>query len=113
MKIAIIILCIALSGCAPNYKYDKVDKMLLTTAIIAQVADGVTTSQALDRGAVELNPLVGEDPSDLQIIAIKTFAIGVLIWGGSKLKPTPRKWAFGFATLLGVGAAINNNNTNN
>ena len=109
---AIIILCMFLASCSPAYKYDKADKILLTTAIVAQVADAVTTSQALDRGGVEANPLYGDDPSDARIIATKAAVVGVLIWAGSKMKPKPRKWVFGLATVLGGDAAIHNSQVN-
>ena len=111
-KLSIITLCLFLVSCSPAYKYDKADKMLLTTAIVAQVADGVTTSQALDRGGIESNPIYGDNPSDGRIIATKAVVVGVLIWAGSRMKPTPRKWVFGFVTALGGGAAIHNSQVN-
>ena len=109
---AIIILCMLLVSCSPKYQYDKADKILLTTAIVAQIADGVTTSQALDRGGIESNPIYGDNPSDARIITTKAAFVGVLIWAGSKMKPTPRKWVFGIATALGGGAAIHNSQVN-
>ena len=113
MKTAItIILILSLSGCAPNYAYDKADKILLTTAIVAQVADAVTTSQALDRGATELNPIYGDNPSDATLLVSKAAIVGILIWAGSKMKPKPRKFVFGLATVLGGGAAIHNSQVN-
>jgi len=110
--ISIVIICFLLTSCSPAYKYDKADKILLTTAIVAQVADAVTTSQALDRGAVEVNPIYGDNPSDATLILSKVAVVGVLIWAGSKMKPTPRKWVFGIATALGGGAAIHNSQVN-
>ena len=110
--LSIIILCTFIISCAPKYKYDNMDKLLLTTAIVAQVADGVTTSQALDRGATELNPILGDSPSNLTLTIVKAAFVGVLILSGSRMKPTPRKWVFGIATVLGGGAAIHNSQVN-
>ena len=110
--ISIIIMCLFLASCSPAYQYDKADKILLTTAIVAQVADAVTTSQALDRGAVEANPIYGDNPSDATLILSKVAVVGVLIWAGSRMKPTPRKWVYGFVTALGAGAAIHNSQVN-
>ena len=110
--ISIVIICFLLTSCSPAYQYDKADKILLTTAIVAQVADAVTTSQALDRGGIESNPIYGDNPSDARIIATKAAFVGVLIWAGSKMKPKPRKWVFGIATVLGGGAAIHNSQVN-
>ena len=111
--IRVIILCLLMVSCAPKYEYDNADKILLTTAIVAQIADGVTTSKALERGGVEMNPFFGESPSDIQLAIAKSAVIGLIIYGGSKMKPPVRKFIFIFATLLGGGAAINNSGVNN
>ena len=113
MKTAIIILCIVLSGCAPRYKFDKADKILITTALAGQVYDGKTAKDAMDRGAIELNPFIGKYASDEEILLFKAIGISAIILGGWFLPPKPRKLLFSFATIIGFGAGLHNESANN
>ena len=100
-----------LSGCSvkPKYSLDQLDKALLTTAVVAQIADGYTTMRALDNpDNYETNPLYGEHPSDGKIIAIKVVGIGATFWLAKDLPPTPRKWVLGFLSLLYGGVSFSN-----
>ena len=113
MKIGIIVICIVLSGCAPKYKFDKVDKVMMAAALAGQVYDGVTAKDAMDRGAIERNPFIGENVSDEEILMIKAAGIGIIILGGWFLPPKSRKLFFSFATVLGFGAGWKNESANN
>lgn len=40
---------------------------------LASLADGITTRRALSNGAIELNPLMGKRPSNLQLFGLGSF----------------------------------------
>ena len=112
MLIKIIILCLLLTSCAPRYEFDTADKILMFTAIAGQVYDGKTAKDAMDRGAIERNPFIGENASDEEILIFKAAGMGIIILGGWFLPPKPRKLFFSFATVLGFGAGWKNESAN-
>ena len=112
MAVKIIIICLLLTSCAPRYKFDTADKILMATALAGQVYDGTTAKDAMDRGAIERTPFIGEYASDKEILIIKAAGMGIIILGGWLLPPKPRKLFFSFATVLGFGAGWKNESAN-
>lgn len=47
--------------------------------------DVQTTDRALDRGAVERNPLLGPDPSDRRLVASAALGAGLMVYTTRKL----------------------------
>lgn len=108
--IATIIIISMLTGCAPKYAYDNTDKMLMASMVATQIADGHTTSRALENpNNMEANPLLGRNPSDSQIIITKVIATGIILWLASKMEPKQRKLTLGVVSTLTGAVAIRNN----
>lgn len=85
---------------------DKGLRVAFSVMAVGQTADLVSTVQALNRGAVETNPLLGSKPSTAKLVALKLPMIGVgfLL---AKITPQHPKLAKGLAyTIGGVGAAL-------
>ena len=75
-----------------------------------QLADGVTTKQALDRGAVEGNPFF-DSMSGSQIFTLKVFIASLILWAFpdyERMSDT-QKVAAGALSIIGCGAAVHNN----
>ena len=81
-------------------------RLALTAMGVGQGLDTVSTIQALNRGAVETNPLLGARPSAAKLIAAKLPMIGVG-WLLTKVHPRHPKIAKGTAYVIGaVGAGL-------
>ena len=70
------------------------------SVISGNVADWVTTSQALDRGAIEVNPLMGSHPTSTQLAVVKLTSITMQCAMIAMLKHTGHPK---MATWIGVG----------
>ena len=92
---------IALSGC--SVLADK------RTVAACQVADGVSTKVAMDRGAQEKNPLL-EGMEGNQILALKVAIGAFLYWIMPEVKDMSKteKAVYATVSVIGCGAAINN-----
>ena len=90
--------------------YTPINKVTLTTMGIAQALDGITTTRGINAGAVEMNPILGENPSAGSIAIFTGVAIGVKWIAGHFLPAKWRNWFWGGATVISTGAAIHNNN---
>jgi len=109
LLIALVTL-VLLPGCAslPKAKpWTKGEKILLVASILAAGADYYTTERCLDRGGSEMNPLIGEHPTDTQL-----FLKG---WGGYAgliiITHYSGKWRpvfLGGLIVLNTGFAIHN-----
>lgn len=76
-RLLIIALALATIGCASS----GAGKALNVGVIGAAAADVVTTQQAIGRGAVEANPLMG--PQAWRQVAVKSAGVGV-VWAGAQ-----------------------------
>lgn len=103
-----ILIATFLSGCGKTYELDKIDKALLVTTALATTADAITTRRMLDRGAVELNPIMGEHPSDGKIIAVKAIDYALIYVVAKHLPSKWRKALLGGETAWYTGLAIHN-----
>ena len=75
-----------------------------------QLADGITTKQALDRGAVETNPFL-KNMDGNQILTLKVLVAGLILWAFPSYEQMSdtQKFAAGALSVIGCGAAIHNN----
>jgi hypothetical protein len=85
-------------------------KFALTFMAAGQGADLVTTTQALNRGAVESNPIYGKHPSAAKLVAAKLpmLGLGYLL---HRIAPRNPKLTKGIAYTIGgvgMGLAISN-----
>lgn len=76
MKRLICIIILLACGCSQSRPYTKSEKMWFAANVIAQCADVYTTHQALDRGGVETNPILGEKPNLTALISLKLVYLG-------------------------------------
>ena len=97
-----MLLLIATAGC--SVLADK------RTVAGCQLADGYTTKRALDRGAVEANPILSGASGDA-IMAIKALFAAVLLWAmpGTEDMDKGEKFLYGALSVVGCGAALHNN----
>ena len=81
-------------------------RLALTAMGVGQGLDTVSTIQALHRGAVETNPLLGARPSAAKLVAAKLPMIGVG-WLLTRIAPRHPKLAQGTAYVIGgIGAGL-------
>jgi len=109
----LLILLIFLPGCSalqPNTSYATTDKVLYASMVGCQAWDYSSTTRGLDAGAKELNPILGENPSDGQILALKGAVVVVSTLIANKTEGMVRKSVLGIGAIAGCGAAIHNEN---
>src|SRR3990167_8543918 len=98
---AIVVAVFAIQGCA----------VLADKRVVAgcQLADGYTTKQALDRGAVEANPMLG-NMGGRQIITLKAVIAALLLWVMPETKDMGKgdRFLYSALSVLGCGAAMHN-----
>ena len=116
--LCIAIIAAALGGCANHQKVEwtTANKVAIGFAIGGSVADVASTSDGLNRGCVETNPILGEDPDTGSLVALKAAGITIAYFATEYLfKPEHRQQArnvvYGAIGLFGTGAAIHNYNT--
>jgi len=75
-----------------------------------QLADGYTSKQALDRGAVEANPILG-NMGGRQIMTLKAVIAALLLWVMPETKDMSNgdRFLYSALSVLGCGAAMHNN----
>lgn len=103
MKYLLILLL--LIGCA---SWTKQEKILLGTSCLASAADTYTTVRALNNpNNWETNPILGECPSDGQVIIYMATSqlIATIL---AHFFPKHREWLLGTKTLVNTGFAIQN-----
>jgi len=94
----------------PAIPYDTTEKILYGALIATNAADLGTTVVALDRGAVEVNPIVGANPSTGTLLAVKVIGVTLVTIGANLVDHTLRKIFLGGASLVFGGASLNNYN---
>ena len=116
-NVMLSLLCLLIfSGCAtvktcfnPVEPYDTTEKFLYGTMVIGQAGDYISTKRALDRGAIESNPIYGEDPSDGALIAGKVITV---MAGQCIANHMPsgyaRKGVLGIVSIMGIGVTVHN-----
>jgi len=86
-------------------------KIALGAMFASSQADLITTCQAIDRGAIELNPVLGQNKS--QIVVTKEVMTGLTMlsmWELNKKKPKLAFWVtLGVAGIYAVLAVHNHN----
>jgi hypothetical protein len=100
----LFIISLLLTGCAT---WTPADKALLIASWTAAGADYYTTSRAIDRGYNELNPAMGSNPSDTELltaIIVSQTAITIL----AHTFPKWRKWLLGGSAVIHAGCAVHN-----
>ncbi len=85
----------------------RANKITLGLMVAADLADLITTQKGLNAGAIELNPMVGENPSIGSLILLKVTSLGIK-WGIGHLWPKLRNWLWGGSAVVSGAAAINN-----
>lgn len=106
----LIILSLSIS-CATPRSWTKEEKTAVGFFLLAHSADAFTTSQLIDNGNYELNPILGKYPSDTKIgIYFSLTAIGALTI--SHFYPNLRKPFLSGYGSLNTGLAIHNHNLN-
>ena len=106
MKFLLTILLITtLTGCVTPRPWTKGEKVMLGASCLAAVADAYTTTRGLDKGCVEMNPIVGKNPSTGTIIMFTgiTQALTIVV---AHYWPEFRLWGLGFKTIVNSGAAV-------
>ena len=108
MKLTLLILILTLTACAHNPRpWRTTEKTLLVASTLAAAADYYTSERIMDRGGRELNPLIGEHPSDAKLgfYMLGTQTLTVII---SHYIPCLRKPLLGVKTAVNAGFAIRN-----
>jgi len=109
LRLSVILLTTVLliSSCASPRPWTKEEKIAAGYFCLSHVADYYTTKQMLDKGHKELNPALGENPSNTELIVYfpLTATIGLSL---SHFFPKLRKpLLYGYGSLS-FGAAIHN-----
>ena len=112
MKLTLLLLILTLTACAHNPRpWTPAEKALLVTSTLAAAADYYTSERIMDRGGRELNPIIGEYPSDAKLgfYMLGTQTLTVII---SHYISCLRKPLLGFKTVVNTGFAIRNDRQN-
>ena len=97
-----MLLLIATAGC--SVLADK------RTVAGCQLADGYTTKRALDRGAVEANPILSGASGDSIMVLKAAFAALLLyVMPETENMDKGEKFLYSALTVIGCGAAAHNN----
>ena len=110
-----LFLSLSLLGCGyMGYKrakwaaWDKTDQILYGTTVLVTYTDYKSTIDGLDAGLRELNPILGEHPSDT---TLALFSVGVALgayYMAQYMSPADRKFFLGGLTFLKGAASVNN-----
>ena len=99
-----------LQGCAHLPKprpWDRTEKVMLVLSVAAVGADCYTTERFLEKGYRELNPLIGEHPTDTELVVRGGALYGVFLLIAHYI-PGLRKILLMGQTTRNTGAAIGN-----
>ena len=106
-----MILVFAISGCATlGYKpqpWTREEKVMLVCSVCAAGADYYTTIRCLDHGGRELNPFIGEYPTDTEL-TIRGWGFYGLFLLVAHYIPGLRKPLLMGQTTMNAGASIVN-----
>ena len=105
LSLVLVPLCL-LVGCAslPEVRpWTRGEKILLVASILAAGADYWTTERGLDQGGREINPFIGEHPTDIELTLRGWGYYGVILLGAHYC-PELRKVILGGATAWCIGA---------
>ena len=107
MKTLFILLLVALTGCASVRPWTTEEKVLLAASCLAVAADMTTTLDGLNNGNWETNPMMGEYPSDSQVVLTMaaTHAVFIIVahyWSDFRV------WILGTKTGVNAGFAFHN-----
>ena len=106
MKKALIIILI-LTGCGHSRPWTTGEKVLLGASVLASYADYRTTTNVLDNGGYEMNPLIGKHPSK-ERLALFLISSEVITIALAHYFPRYRKFLLGGKTAINTGCAIHN-----
>ena len=109
LVIALVTL-VLLPGCASLPKprpWTTEEKVLLVGSILAAGADLYTTKKMRDRGHDEINPLIGEHPTDTELM-IKLPVLQLSYWVLCHYWPQMRTGLLGCKITINTGNAIHN-----
>lgn len=114
MRLFMVVLLLAgLSGCAslqPNPdEWTDQERIAFGLNIVVHTADAVTTSQGIDRGCVEANPILGSNPNMGSVIAIKALVLGIqyAVYNSPNMGDNTHVFGYISAAIVG-GIAIHN-----
>lgn len=109
MKLAALIkpaLCgLFLAGCSA---WQPAEQRAFAFAATCHAVDLMQTDWALENGFKEANPILGENPSDNELMAFKAAALGVTWWVAENAAPEDRWKAVLLATVPCVAAVAHN-----
>lgn len=89
-------------------EWSPADKWAAAAFIVANALDAASTVRALDRGGVELNPLLGKNPSTAKVIGFKAVIVGGVLAYHRKHKSSATRKGLWVSSALLVGIAIHN-----
>ena len=106
----VLIAMLLFTGCATVRPWTTEEKVLLAASCLAVAADMTTTIDGLNNGNWETNPMMGEYPSDSQVVLTMaaTHAVFIIVahyWSDF------RTWILGIKTGVNAGFAFHNMRT--
>lgn len=90
----------------PDLKWTTGEVACIGVMALGQIGDGVSTHNVLSRGGYELNPILGEHPSDGKLIAWKVATSAFILLIAHVAPSIDQKWGRRLrkALLLSTGA---------
>ena len=105
----LLCLLLLLTGCVTPQPWTTRNKVMAGILVTSTAADMASTSYALQNGARELNPLLGEHPDDATLALFGLASTGViLLVSHYLLTPTQRDWLLGICGFVHFGASVSN-----
>ena len=97
---------VVMAGCS-GVPYSRADKIAFGVLVGTATADWYTTDRAINRGGVEVNPLLDDRPSGEQVALLKLGQIGLCYLFG-EIWPEDRQKIFYTCSVINGVVAIHN-----
>lgn len=104
-RLTVALACAGLTGCFQNWP--KRDIALYSFNFACNAYDAYQTERAVENGYKELNPVLGESPSDERLIGIKVLGETVVYYLADSMEET-RVLVLTLATVPCVYAVVHN-----
>jgi len=97
-------------GCSTLHRYEwtKQDKIAAGVMLAGRAADMISTHYALEHGAREVNPFLGEHPSDLELAAWGVGTAAIMLVLADFVPPKLRQILLYGAGALSGAVAVHN-----
>ena len=101
MLLLSVVLLYSCGSMQPRVKFDTTEKVMIGVNVGLQIGDIHSTARGLEKGAMEVNPILGKNPNLEKLLALKAVTGAASYYLLSQMDHTERKiYLVGLATLF-------------